>query len=232
MKIIAIIPARYGSKRLPGKPLIQINKKPLIQITYESVLNSNLFDLIFVATESKEIKKTVIDFGGNCLLTSSKHLNGTERCAELINKLKNKVDEQDLVINIQCDEPFIQKKHLKKIIDLLVGATQIGTLISPIKKFEIRNKSIVKVSVKNNTAVNFSRDTKTFSKKTKLYKHIGIYGYQIKVLRDLSKLKTTDRELIESLEQLRWISYDYKISCAFTKDSIKSINTITDLKKL
>ena len=234
MKIIAIIPARYGSKRLPGKPLIQINKKALIQITYESVLGSNLFDLIFVATDSEKIKKTVINFGGQCVMTSSKHLNGTERCAELINKLKHQISNQDLIVNIQCDEPFIKKNHLKKVINLFKVSHQnnIGTLVSSIEKNEIENPSIVKLNVKNNAVVDFSRQKAHFNKKTKIYKHIGVYGYRAHTLLKISKLKIDKREAEESLEQLRWIAHDYEISYALINQNLTSINTEIDIKKL
>ena len=99
MKIIAIIPARYGSKRLVGKPLIQIQNKPLVQVTYEAVLRSGLFDAIFITTESKKIQKVVASFGATCIITSDKCKNGTERCAELSDKLD--LDKNDIIINVQ-----------------------------------------------------------------------------------------------------------------------------------
>tara|TARA_B100000902_G_C27315813_1_gene921234 strand:+ start:1347 stop:2051 length:705 start_codon:yes stop_codon:yes gene_type:complete len=232
MKIIAIIPARHGSKRLPGKPLIQIKKKPLIQITYESVLNSNLFDLIFVATDSTEIKKTVRNFGGKCIITSPQPINGTERCAELIEIIDRDFAPNDLVINIQCDEPFIKKTHLEKIIKLFQTTCQIGTLISKINKTDLLDSSIVKTNIKNNTALNFSRTTQKLNHNFPFYKHIGIYAYQIKTLLKLANLQTTKNEVEESLEQLRWIDNNYKISCAIINDDILSINTQNDLKKI
>ena len=233
MKIIAIIPARYGSTRLLGKPLIKINNKPLIQLTYEAVLNSTLFDSVFITTESQKIKTAVTKFGAECILTSPNNNNGTERCSELIQKLKTSINNQDIIINIQCDEPFIKKKHLIKIINSFNSSTKISTIISPISDFEIMDKSIVKVNIsKNNTAINFSRKNLVFKKVNKIYKHIGIYGYRKETLLEIANLKTTKRELNEKLEQLRWVEYGYKITCVFISENLMSINTDTDLKKL
>ena len=145
---IAIIPARYGSKRLLAKPLLKINNKPLVQLTYEAVLSSRLFDNVFIATDSKKIYQVASEFGGQCIMTSEDCENGTERCAETIKKLNEKVTMNDLIINIQCDEPFIQKQHLKKIVDLFkYDNGKIGTLIGPIKSLEKIEESVVKVGV-------------------------------------------------------------------------------------
>ena len=231
MKIIAIIPARYDSTRLKGKPLIQINNKPLIQVTYEAASQSMLFDSIFVATDSEKIRKVVANFSGEAILTTNNCQNGTERCAELVKQLN--ISDEDIIINIQCDEPFIQGIHLKKIINLFRKNIQIATLISSIKKDEIDNESIVKViKHNNNIAIDFSRNKIQLDNTRKLYKHIGIYGYRKKTLLKISQLKNTTRELNEQLEQLRCIENDYNISCAFIKDNLISINTKNDIKNL
>tara|TARA_B100001250_G_scaffold19739_1_gene16866 strand:+ start:771 stop:1466 length:696 start_codon:yes stop_codon:yes gene_type:complete len=231
MKIIAIIPARYKSTRLKGKPLIQIHNKPLIQVTYEAVLQSMLFDSIFIATDSEKILQVVANFEGKAILTTNNCQNGTERCADLVKQLN--INDEDLIINIQCDEPFIQTIHLKKIINLFRKDIQIATLISSIKKDEINNESIVKTIKKNdNIAVDFSRKKINLDNTRTLYKHIGVYGYRKKTLLKISKLKNTTRELSEGLEQLRWIENNYNISCALIKDNLISINTKNDIKNL
>ncbi len=233
MKIIAIIPARYGSKRLLGKPLIQINNKPLIQLTYEAVLNSKLFDFIFIATDSKKIKNIGEKFGAKCIITSKKNNNGTERCAELIQKLHSTTNEEDIIINIQCDEPFIQQTHLNKIINSCKKNIEISTIISPINNSELTDQSIVKVIMDNNKiAINFSRDTSKLQTNQKTYKHIGIYGYNKKTLLKIVELNATKREVNEKLEQLRWLEHNYPITCVFIDDNLTSINTNDDLKKL
>ncbi len=231
MKIIAIIPARYGSKRLLAKPLLKINNKPLVQLTYEAVLSSRLFDDVFIATESKKIYQVVSEFGGQCIMTSEYCENGTERCAELINNLD--FHNNDLIINIQCDEPFIQKKHLKSLINLFEKNAEIGTLLSPIKDNDIKDPSIVKaVKKEDNNVIDFSRKKSNLNIKSKLYKHIGIYGYRKKTLLEIAVLKKTKRELIEQLEQLRWVENNYKISAALVLEDLISINTENDIKKL
>ena len=231
MKIIAIIPARYGSKRLLAKPLIKIKNKPLVQLTYEAVLASKLFDAIFIATESKKIQQVTSAFGGTCIMTSEHCKNGTERCAELVNKLN--FHNNDLIVNIQCDEPFIQKKHLQKVINLFQKNAKIGTLVSPIEKSEMLDPSIVKLNMNtNNHAIDFTRDVTKLKKGYKIYKHIGVYGYTQSTLMEVSKLMRTKREENEKLEQLRWLENNYLIHCAHIEDNIQSINTKKDIKKI
>jgi len=233
MKVIGIIPARYGSKRLTGKPLIQFHNKPLIQITYEAIVDSKLFDSIFIATESEVIKKTVMQFGATCIMTSKEVKNGTERCAESIRKIKHDIEQDDIVINIQCDEPFIKKDHLKKLIDLLKEKEEIGTIFSPIKEDEIHDMSVVKATASSNgVALNFSREKLELKTNTKLYKHIGVYGYRKNTLFSISSLSPTKGELLENLEQLRWLENNHIINCVFIKENLISINTKKDIKKV
>ena len=230
MNIIAIIPARYGSKRLLAKPLIKINNKPLLQITYEAVLNSKLFKEIYIATDSEKIQKLASSFRAKCVITSKKCKNGTERCANLINKLD--YGDNDLIINVQCDEPFIQKKHLESLINLFKKNNEIGTLISLIKNDEIIDPSVVKAIKINNNIIDFSRTRCKLNSKYQLYKHVGVYGYRKKTLIDIASLKNTKRELEENLEQLRWIENGFDISSAIIKENLISINTKNDIKKL
>jgi len=231
MKIIAIIPARYGSKRLLAKPLINIKNKPLVQLTYEAVLESQLFDNIFIATESEEIQRLVSKFGGTCIMTSKDCENGTERCAELVDKID--IDHNDLIINIQCDEPFIQKQHLENLIALFKENIEIGTLLSLIKDNDIKNPSIVKATKQvDNNVIDFSRTKSNLDTGIQLYKHIGVYGYRKKTLMKIAVLKKTNRETIEELEQLRWIENNYKIYAALIVEDLVSINTKNDIKNL
>ena len=230
MKIIGIIPARYNSQRLSNKPLININGKPLIQCTYEAVLNSKVFDLIYITTDSEKIKKIVEQFGAKCILTSIKHRNGTERCVELINKLKATISNNDLIVNTQCDEPFLEREHFEKIISLFNNPTAIGTLICPLESTDFKDQSIVKVMTNSNhMALDFKR---TINSEKKLYKHIGIYAYKVSTLLKLGKLALGKRELNESLEQLRWLENNYRIHCGLIKKNVISINTKNDLKKV
>ena len=113
MKIIGIIPARYNSKRLPGKPLIRIQGKYLIELTYTNLIKMRIFDTIYIATDSEKIKDSLNMIGISSIMTSHNLINGTERCGELIEKVKNEVTNKDIIVNIQCDEPFVKKTHIK-----------------------------------------------------------------------------------------------------------------------
>ena len=234
MKVIAVIPARYQSSRLTNKPLIKIGGKPLIQVTFEAALSSKLFDAIYIATDSKKIKSIVNKFGAQCFLTSKKNKNGTERCIELIKILDNQISNNDLIINIQCDEPFIQKSHIQKTINLFSNKHDfIGTIVAPINKTEIADISTVKASINTNKIINdFSRNNIVSSNQNKIYKHIGVYAYTKNTLLKLGKLKCVQRELDESLEQLRWLLNDYIIKCVIIKENLISINTQEDIKKI
>ena len=155
MKTIGVIPARYGSTRLPGKPLADICGKPMIQHVYERVKRASLLDDVIVATDDERIVRTVVDFGGKAVLTSTTHLSGTSRTAEVVKKM-----EVDVVVNIQGDEPFIHPEQ----IDLLCATfdssdTQISTLVKKITSpDELFNHNNVKVVMnKKNEAIYFSR---------------------------------------------------------------------------
>lgn len=233
MNIIAIIPARLESSRLSNKPLIKINNKPLIQLTYEAALNTHLFSAIYIATNSKKIKNTVESFGAKCIMSSTQHNNGTERCIELVKKMCNQIANDDLIVNIQCDEPFLRKKHLQKIINLFYEETKIGTLISNIETSDLADKSVVKVAITNEyIATKFSRIQSQFKKEQKLYKHIGVYAYKKFTLLQLDKLDVVNNEQIESLEQIRWLENGYPIKCCEINENLISINTESDLKKI
>ena len=230
MKIIGIIPARYQSTRIINKPLIEINGKPLVQCTYEAALNSNLFDSIYVTTDSAKIRKKAEHFGAQCTMSSKLNRNGTERCVELIKSLNTDISADDLIVNIQCDEPFLKPKHFKKIISLFKKNIEIGTLICPLNEIEKNDNSVVKVKINmQNTALKFQRNITT---SCQLYKHIGIYAYKKNTLEKLGKLPIIEQEITESLEQIRWLYYNYKIHCGLIKDNLTSINTYSDIKKV
>ena len=233
MKVIGIIPARLQSTRIVNKPLLEFNNKPLLQHTYEAVKKSGLFDYIYIATDSKIIQTTAENFNAKVIITSETNKNGTERCIELIKKNPINTHNNDLIINIQCDEPFLQKKHFKAIIKLMKDDIQIATLISPIKKIELQDTNVVKASINDDfTATNFSRFINNFNKKDALYKHIGVYAYKKHTLLKIAQLKEIQVEKEESLEQLRWLKNNYIIQCKSIKEDLISINTFDDVKKV
>jgi 3-deoxy-manno-octulosonate cytidylyltransferase (CMP-KDO synthetase) len=233
MKIIGVIPARYNSKRLPGKPLIKIHGKTLIELTYTNLIKMELFDSIYIATDSEQICNKAKEIGASAIMTSIDLKNGTERCNEAIKKLGSKISHDDIIINIQCDEPFVKKKHIQKILSLFTQKTHIGTLVSYLKTKDINIPSVVKVNLdKNNQALIFSRFIHDLDNTQQLYKHIGIYAYRKDTLNLLSNLPATIEELEQKLEQMRWINTHYNITCGVIKDDILSINTEDDLKNI
>lgn len=236
MKFIGIIPARYSSSRLPGKPLAMIGDKPMIQHVYENA--SQALGEVWVATDDERIADAVKGFGGSVMMTSPDHKTGTDRCAEVAAKLAG---EGDIVINIQGDMPFISPGCIKLLCDCFSDPlTDIATIAAPFAKAEemqVRHK--VKMLVEDDGWVyNFSRSP--VIKETngqaeynkwlkKNYKHIGLYGYRYEILMRITKLPQSQSELAESLEQLRWLANGYKIKCAIIPEDTISVDTSEDL---
>lgn len=241
MKFIAIIPARYGSSRFPGKPLADMAGKPMIQRVYEQVKKA--FDEVWVATDDERILKIVEDFGGKAVLTSPDHKSGTDRCNEAFSKIGNGFD---VVINIQGDEPFIQPQQIETLKTCFDSKeTELATLVKPFKKedgFEILfNPNSPKVVLnKSSEAIYFSRSIVPYIRdahhtewldKHIFYKHIGMYAYRADVLKKITLLPQSNLELAESLEQLRWIENGYKIKVGLTDIETIGIDTPEDMEK-
>lgn len=234
MKILGVIPARYASSRFPGKPLIDIGGKTMIQRVYEQAMKATQLSGVVVATDDNRIKEEVLRFSGKVMMTAHTHLNGTERCAEVAEHF-----DCDAIINIQGDEPFIHPEQ----IDLLAAcftkpATQIATLVIPQTDTEgFDNPNRIKVVLnKELEALYFSRSAipypRTVTQSQSWYQHIGIYGYRKDVLLQLVKLVPSNLELTESLEQLRWLENGYRIQCAFTSHQSHSVDTPEDAEKI
>jgi len=232
-KVIAIIPARYNSTRLPGKPLRKINNKSLIQIIYENIRKTRLFSDVIAATDDSRIFDVVKSFGGNVKLTASYHKCGTERVAEIAKKL-----DADIIINIQGDELFITKEPLNKLIQAFSEPdVSVATLIHPISNSdEIENPNRVKVIFdKNNFAIYFSRSPIPYLReKTNLqhYVHIGVYAFRKDALQTFASLPQSRLERAEKLEQLRLIENGFKIKVVKTDYAGFGIDTEEDLKKV
>lgn len=241
MNILGVIPSRYGSTRFPGKPLIDIDGKTMIQLVYEQAKKSESLTDVVVATDDERIFKEVKRFDGNVVMTSSSHESGTERCNEVMN---SSAENYDVIINIQGDEPFINPKQIDQLCACFDdNKTDIATLVKEIKdNEELFNPNRPKVEIdKNSFAKMFSRETipalpgvaKTdWLNHQKYFKHVGIYGYQTAVLNDICKLPPSPLELKERLEQLRWLENDYKIKVAETSFEAIAIDTPEDLKKI
>ncbi|WP_257667987.1 3-deoxy-manno-octulosonate cytidylyltransferase [Parapedobacter tibetensis] len=239
-KTIGIIPARYASSRFPGKPLIDIAGKSMIQRVYEQVSKSQKLDRVLVATDDARIFTHVKSFGGEALMTSDTHQSGTDRCAEVIASCPG----FDIAVNIQGDEPYIDPEQ----IDLLVACfeiadVQIATLVKKITTTEeLFNTSIPKVVIDHaGSAIYFSRQTIPFQRNAPsqdwlhlhtYYKHIGIYGYRTDILAALTKLPVSSLEKAEALEQLRWLENGYRIQTAETTHETIAVDTPEDMEKV
>lgn len=237
MKILGIIPARFASSRFPGKPLVHINGKTMIQRVYEQCLKADSLTDVIVATDDTRILNDVIRFGGNAMMTSSEHLNGTSRCAEALkNYIEGNSSSIDFVINIQGDEPFIQPEQINEL-SLLFSDTS-ATIFTQAKKNTnlelLSNPNIVKAILDDsNFAIDFKRIITTNEIQQAFFlKHIGIYGFKADILSDIIKLSPTQNELEHQLEQLRWLDYHYKIKVGITEYESISIDTKEDLENL
>lgn len=234
MKFLGVIPARYLSTRLEGKPLKDINGHSMIEWVYKRSKKSFLDELV-VATDDERIKKEVEKFGGKAILTSTVHQNGTSRIAEVCEKYL----DYDVIINIQGDEPLIESEMIDSLINTfkenedLVMATLKHRLIND---EEIKNPNNVKVVCdKNDYALYFSRSVIPYPRNkntTNYFKHIGIYGYKRDFVLEYSKMELTNLENSESLEQLRVLENGYKIKVLETKYSLIGVDTPENLEEV
>ncbi|MEJ5996503.1 3-deoxy-manno-octulosonate cytidylyltransferase [Pedobacter sp. Du54] len=234
MNSLGIIPARYASTRFPGKPLVDIKGKTMIQRVYEQSMLANL-NKVVVATDDERIAAEVTRFGGEFVMTASSHQSGTDRCAEVVKNLPG----YDIVINIQGDEPFIDPKQINLISDCFDDKNvKLATLIKEIhSEEELFNPNIPKVVVGNqHQALYFSRHPIPYLRNPthlhQYYKHIGIYGYKTSTLLEITQLTPSTLELAESLEQLRWIENGYQIKTKLTDIETIAIDSPNDLLKI
>jgi 3-deoxy-manno-octulosonate cytidylyltransferase (CMP-KDO synthetase) len=240
MNFLGIIPARFASSRLPGKPLADIGGKPMIQWVYENTFRE--LNNVIVATEHSGIERTVLDFGGRVMMTSPDHPSGTDRCAEVIQKLDQSGETYDVVINIQGDEPFIKASHIRLLKEAFSDrAAQIATLANPIlNRSELMNPNAVKVVAnKHGNALYFSRSAIPYHRHAAednwvtghtYLKHIGMYAYRCEILQQITGLEPSPLEKTESLEQLRWLENGFRIRVLVTSDPSHGIDTPEDLE--
>lgn len=240
MKTLGIIPARYASTRFPGKPLIDIYGKSMIQRVYEQACSSSSLDSVVIATDDERIIEEVKRFGGEFALTRADHQSGTDRCAEVALQRPG----FDIVINIQGDEPYIDPIQIDLLSSCFNDPTvKLATLIKKIDtNEELFNHNIPKVVINSRQeAIYFSRHTIPYIRSTteenwlsvhQFYKHIGIYGYTTATLLEITTLKPSALELAESLEQLRWVENGYIIQTKVTDMETIAIDTPEDLEKI
>ena len=226
MKTIVIIPSRLSATRLPGKPLLKINGLSIISHVFKKAEEANIGEVI-VATEDKEIMEDVKKNGGQAILTQNKHKTGTDRIFEALQKIN--ISNIELVMNLQGDEPFIPSKLIKKTIDdYFNNSCDVITVSNNISSdFDITNPNCVLVETDNNFATSFIRTGVIKNPK----RHIGIYGYSLKVLSKLVNLEPTENELKFKLEQLRFLENNFSIYVSHYEGNIPhGIDTEDDLK--
>ena len=238
MKFIGIIPARYASTRFPGKPLAMLGGRTVIQRVYEQA--AAVLEEAYVATDDERIFKAVEEFGGRVVMTHQDHKSGTDRIEEAAEKIGT---QADVIINIQGDEPFIQKSQIETLKSLFENSeTQIGTLGKKFESIEAAtNPNSPKiVTDKNGFALYFSRSVIPYIRGKEqaewlqhfpFLKHLGLYAYRRDVLRQITQLPQSPLEMAESLEQLRWLENGYRIRVGLTDMETVGIDTPDDLRR-
>jgi 3-deoxy-manno-octulosonate cytidylyltransferase (CMP-KDO synthetase) len=232
-KTAIIIPARYGSSRLEGKPLLEVAGKPVIQWVYEKAQMSKLADVIIVATDDKRIYDCVTGFGGVAEMTSTDHKSGSDRIMEVVSRHP----EIDYICNLQGDEPLIKPESIDAVIKNVIedDKADISTLIREINNEEANNPNLVKCVTDNNGfALYFSRSKIPYERNSGIatfYGHLGIYGYKRKALEAMTSLPQTMLEKTESLEQLRALENGMKIKTSVVDFVPVGIDTKEDLEK-
>lgn len=239
MKLLGIIPARYASKRFPGKALADIHGKTMVRRVYEQATGSQLLNELVVATDDERIYREIESVGGKVLMTSREHQNGTERCSEVLRKWP----DFDYVINIQGDEPFIHPEQIDTLASMLDGTVEIATLVKKIEDPEVlEDPSEMKVVMNlRQEAIYFSRNCIPYIRdctpeerltRHTFYKHIGMYAFRSDVLLKITGLPLSPLEKAESLEQLRWMENGYTIRLGITDRDSHMIDTPEELKRL
>ena len=243
MKVLAIIPARFGSSRLEGKPLVDILGKPMIQRVYEQTIKA--IPDAFVATDDERIKQAVTEFGGNVVMTSADHKNGTTRCLEAYEKIVDNTGvSYDVIVNVQGDEPMLEPNQLSELITPFdKSGVRMSTLVTPVSSPEdLFNESEAFVVLdKNMRALYFSRSViphirgvhkMHWLEHHTYYKHVGLYAYSYEALQEFAQLPLSNLERMESLEQNRWIENGNSIYVEMTNYDSIPVDTIDDLEKV
>lgn len=236
MKIIAVIPARYASTRFPAKLMQDLCGKTVILRTYESAVNTQLFDDVFVVTDSILIYDEIISNGGKAIMSIKEHESGSDRIAEAVENI-----DADVVINVQGDEPFINGEPLAKVIEVFRNDFQnqvdLASLMTEITdEDEINNPNVVKVVLdQNGFALYFSRSVIPFPREknvgVRYFRHIGIYAFRKQAILDFARLPMKSLEASEKLEQLRYLEFGKRIKMVETSHVCIGIDTAEDLEK-
>ncbi len=239
-RIVAVIPARHASTRLPGKPLLEINGKPMIQHVYERAMRAQV-DRVLVATDDRRIRDVVVGFGGRAVMTDSRHASGSDRVAEAVREM-----DVDIVVNVQGDEPLLEPGLIDRTVAPLLRDTAIpmSTLAHPlVDAAEIDDPNVVKVVCdRDGFALYFFRATIPYDRNgvrkgddtggTGLLRHVGLYGYRAFFLQQFTRLKPTGLEKLECLEQLRALEHGYAIRVVVAPGEVIGVDTPADLERV
>lgn len=239
MKTVGIIPVRFQSTRFPGKALVDIKGKSMVERVYRQASAADGLEKVLIATDHQSIYDHVMDFGGEVCMTSQQHPSGTDRCREAMEQLEH---TYDFVVNIQGDEPFIDPRQIDALVDGLDGSVQIATQARKIEQFEkLADPNCVKVIMDGNSkALYFSRTPLPYLRNVPpdkwleqfdFYQHIGLYAYHVDVLREITELAVSNLENAEGLEQLRWLENGYSIKVLVTNYHADGIDTPEDLER-
>lgn len=240
-KVAAIIPSRYGSTRFPGKSLVEIRGKSLVQRTYESTARCASLSVVIVATDDQRIYDHVVGFGGRAVMTSPECVNGTERLAEVVAKEAALLDGVETVLNVQGDEPLIEVGTLESVLDALHTAderTPMSTAVAVVdSEADARSTSVVKAVLdQSGYCLYFSRATLPGSKdgaytpdSVPTYRHLGIYAYRKDFLARYVALPATPLMLKEDLEQLKVLEHGFRIRAAVVAEKGVGVDTPADV---
>lgn len=230
---LAVIPARFGASRFPGKPLTPILGKPMVQHVYERCIESGVFTRVLIATDDERIRDAVKGFGGDVALTSPECASGTDRVAEAVLGLKLSADA--VVVNVQGDEPALHPRALAELVKAFNDdSVHMATLVRQLKDEERANPNVVKAVLdERGNALYFSRADVPFPRGegsgAPRWAHIGIYGYRWHTLEKLTALKPTALEQAENLEQLRALGHGIPIRCCVTAFNSTAVDTPSDV---
>lgn len=240
MSILGIIPARFASSRFPGKPLVKIEGKSMLQRVYEQAVKSSHLSEIIIATDDTRIQEHALTLGANVVLTKHEHPSGTDRCFEAYIKSGKKFNH---VLNIQGDEPFLDPEQINSLASACNPSVEIATQMIKCSNYEVLfDTGEVKIILNTkNEALYFSRNVIPFIKGKEqhewhkhfnYYRHVGMYAYRTDILEKISGLSPSKLENAESLEQLRWLEHGFKIKCIETPFDSHCIDTPEDIEKV
>ena len=236
MKIAAFIPARYAATRFPAKLMQVLGNKPVIRHTYDNTLATGLFDEVYVVTDSDIIYQEIVSNGGKAIMSKKQHESGSDRIAEAVADM-----DMDIVVNVQGDEPFVQRAPLEKLLDVFKGesgkSVQVASLMQVLKEQAfIKDPNYVKVVVdRNNNALLFSRSVIPYPRSTDVaityFEHIGVYAFRKEALISFTNWPMTALEAAEKIECLRYLEYGIPIKMVVTGYMGVEIDTPEDLKR-